>query len=566
MNRVFSLLIASIISVLPVVGIGCGSAMAPPPAPARLEEVPSLSESEAPPAQSITILGTADLHGHLERLPLLAGYVNAVRAGGPTVLIDAGDMWQGTLASNLGEGAAVVAAYGALGYDAATLGNHEFDYGPVGPSATCVAEGDEPRGALLARASEAEFAMLTANVRGADGSALDWANVQTRVIVERAGIQVGILGLTTADTLGTTIAANVQDLQIEALADATQREAQALRDEGAQIVVVAAHAGGECTEFADPTDLSSCDADSEIFRLARALPPGLVDVIIAGHTHKATAHEVNGVAIISSWSLGRAFGRVDLRLEDGRVVERHIHPPTDLCESPPCEYGGHNVSEVEALRERVAPALVAAAERLGEQMGPILDEAFLRSYESESAAGNLLTDALVAIRPDADGALLNAGGVRADFPAGPLTYGALYEVFPFDNRFASVRIRADQLASVIANNAGSSGGTLILGKLQARVQCGRQGMNVRILDSRGRPIPGARVLTITTSDYLATTSVFSSLPGVEVSVETNGALMREGIADWFRAQGSATLSPGQYLREGSPRISMPGPRPFRCPR
>lgn len=546
--------------------VACGGATPPPPAPAPLDEVPSLTESAEAPADTLTILGTADLHGHLERLPLLSGYIEAVRASGPTVLVDAGDMWQGTLASNLGEGAAVVAAYGELRYDAATLGNHEFDYGPVGPSATCVAEGDERRGALLARAREAEFAMLSANIQNADGSPIEWPNVQPHVLFERAGIQVGVVGLTTADTLGTTIASNVEDLAIEPLAEATQREAQALRDAGAQVVVVAAHAGGECTEFADATDLSSCDDDSEIFELARALPAGLVDVIVAGHTHKAVAHEVNGIAIISSWALGRAFGRVDLRLADGRVVERQIHPPTDLCEAPPCEYGGRRVSESSDVAAVVAPALTAAAESLAEALGPTLGEAFARSYDSESSAGNLLADAVSAIRPDADGALLNGGGVRADFPAGALTYGALYEVFPFDNRFASVRIRADQLASVIANNAGSSGGTLILGKLRARVECGRQGMSVRILDARGRPIPGARMLTIVTSDYLATTSVFASLPGVEVNVETSGSLMREGIADWFRGQGAATLRPAQYLNADSPRILVPGPRPFRCVR
>lgn len=546
--------------------LGCGGSPAPPPGPARLDEVPSLAESDESPADSITIVGTADLHGHLERLPLLAGYIDAIREDGPTVLVDAGDMWQGTLASNLGEGVAVVAAYGAMEYDAATVGNHEFDYGPIGPSATCIAEGDEPRGALLARSAEADFAVLAANVRNEDGSPVEWPNVEPRVMFERSGVQIGVLGLTTEDTLGTTIASNVAGLEIEPLADATLREAQAMRDAGAQIVIVAAHAGGECREFTDATDLSSCDNESEIFRLARALPAGLVDVIVAGHTHKSIAHEVNGIAIISSWALGRAFGRVDLRLEEGRVVERRLHPPTDLCEEAPCEYGAHRVVENESIREVVTPALDAAAARLAEQLGPTLDEAFLRSYGSESSAGNLLTDALVALRPDADGALLNAGGVRADFPGGALTYGALYEVFPFDNLFASVRIRADQLASVIASNAGSSGGTLILGKLRARVQCGRQGMNVRILDARGRPIPNSRVLTIATSDYLATTSVFTSLPGVEVNVERSGPLMREGIADWFRAQGSASLSPEQFLDGDSPRISIPGPRPFRCTR
>lgn len=546
--------------------LGCGASLAPPPSPARLDEVPSLAETVETQADTITIVGTADLHGHLERLPLLAGYVDAIRDDGPTVLVDAGDMWQGTLASNLGEGVAVVAAYGAMEYDAATVGNHEFDYGPVGPSATCIAEGDEPRGALLARSAEADFAVLAANVRNDDGSPIEWPNVETRVMFERSGVQIGVLGLTTAETLGTTIASNVAGLEIEPLAEATLREARAMRDAGAQVVIVAAHAGGECREFTDAMDLSSCDNESEIFRLARALPAGLVDVIVAGHTHKSIAHEVNGVAIISSWALGRAFGRVDLRLDGGRVVERRLHPPTDLCEEPPCEYGAHRVVENESIGEVVAPALAAAAERLAAPLGPTLGEAFARSYSSESSAGNLLTDALVALRPNADGALLNAGGVRADFPAGALTYGALYEVFPFDNLFASVRIRADQLASVIASNAGSSGGTLILGKLRARVQCGRQGVSVRILDARGRPIPNSRVLTIATSDYLATTSVFASLPGVEVTVERNGPLMREGIADWFRAQGSATLSPAQFLDGDSPRISMPGPRPLRCTR
>lgn len=546
--------------------LGCGAAPSAPPPPRRLDEVPSLSERAAPPADTLTVVGTADLHGHLERLPLLGGYLEAIRSTSPTVVVDAGDMWQGTLASNLGEGAAVVSAYGALRYDAATLGNHEFDYGPVGPSATCVAEGDAPRGALLARGAEAEFPLLAANIRQADGAPIDWPNIQSRVLFERAGIQVGVLGLTTIDTLGTTIASNVEDLQIEALATATEREAQALRQAGAQVVIVAAHAGGECTEFDDSRDLSSCDGESEIFQLAEALPEGLVDVIVAGHTHKAIAHEVNGIAILSSWALGRAFGRVDLRLSEGRVVESRLHPPTDLCDEAPCEYGGRSVEEDPSIRSLVAPALAAAQERLAERLGPSLEEAFLRSYDSESSAGNLLADALAALRPAADGALLNAGGVRADFPAGALTYGALYEVFPFDNRFASVRLRADQLASIIANNAGASGGTLILGKLKARVECGRRGMAVRILDERGRRVPGDRVLTLATSDYLATTSLFASLPGVEVSVENNGPLMREAIGDWFRGLEAAALTPADYLRGDAPRISLPGPRPFRCPR
>src|SRR5689334_15802414 len=102
---------------------------------------------------TITIVGTNDLHGAIDRLPILAGYVANLRElraadGGAVLLVDAGDMFQGTLESNLNEGAAVIEAYNALGYAAAAVGNHEFDFGPAGPAATIQAPDDDARGAL----------------------------------------------------------------------------------------------------------------------------------------------------------------------------------------------------------------------------------------------------------------------------------------------------------------------------------------------------------------------------------------------------------------------------------
>src|SRR5262252_10806298 len=92
-------------------------------------------------ARTLTIIGTSDLHGSLERLPLIAGFIANVRAvraadGGGVLLVDGGDLFQGTLESNLGEGADMVRAYNQLGYAAAAIGNHEFDYGPEGPAVT----------------------------------------------------------------------------------------------------------------------------------------------------------------------------------------------------------------------------------------------------------------------------------------------------------------------------------------------------------------------------------------------------------------------------------------------
>src|SRR5690606_781297 len=108
-----------------------------------------------------------------------------------------------------------------------------------------------------ARAREARFPLLSANLReGQD--VIAWENVAPSVLFERGGAQVGVIGVTTEETLTTTIAANVRGLAIEPLASAITREASALRARGADVVLVAAHAGGRCERFDDPRDLSSC--------------------------------------------------------------------------------------------------------------------------------------------------------------------------------------------------------------------------------------------------------------------------------------------------------------------
>lgn len=134
-----------------------------------------LGSCAAPSSFILSLIGTNDVHGELIQKPdrgglvIVSGYVNAVRKarendGGAVLLIDAGDMWQGTLESNLTEGESIVAAYNAMGYTAAAVGNHEFDFGPAGPAPIPNSDTDDPRGALKQRASEASFPFLAANL------------------------------------------------------------------------------------------------------------------------------------------------------------------------------------------------------------------------------------------------------------------------------------------------------------------------------------------------------------------------------------------------------------------
>src|SRR5690349_12820187 len=180
--------------------LSCGSQ----PAKQHVEHAPAPVAQKG--SRTITIIGTNDLHGALERLPLFAGFVANVRAareadGGAVVLLDAGDLFQGTLESNLAEGADVVRAYNQIGYTAVAVGNHEFDFGPEGPAAVAKSVEDDPRGALKQRLAEAKFPFLVSNIDDEKtGARIKWKNMPPSILIEAAGTMVGIIGASTEST------------------------------------------------------------------------------------------------------------------------------------------------------------------------------------------------------------------------------------------------------------------------------------------------------------------------------------------------------------------------------
>jgi 5'-nucleotidase len=204
----------------------------------------------------------------------------------------------------------------------------------------------------------------------------------------------------------------------------------------ARLTCRTAHAGGRCSSFDKPNDLSSCDPAQEIFEVARALPPGTVDAIVAGHTHAGIAHEVNGIPIVQSFSKGIAFGRIDLVIEGKRrrVTSHTIHPPRYLCgerREPPDVYRGEECPAGEYAGKPVVPdvelsALVAryeagAREVRDRKLGVKADGTIRGVRSEESPLGNLFADLMRAASPGADVALTNGGGLRADLPAGEIT-------------------------------------------------------------------------------------------------------------------------------------------------
>jgi 5'-nucleotidase len=549
-------------------------------------------------AITLSIVGTNDLHGGIVPrdgrggLALLGGYVSNLRAArasdGAMLLIDAGDMFQGTLESNLTEGAVVVSAYNALGYAAAAVGNHEFDFGPVGASVMPRDPSDDARGALKARAADARFPLLAANLLdAATKQPVNWPNVRPSVLVDAAGLKVGIVGVMTLRALSATLSANVKDLSVAPLAPAIAAQAKALRAQGADVVIVTAHAGGRCKSFDRPTDLSSCEADSEILDVARDLPGSLVDVIVAGHSHAGMAHQAHGIAIIESFSGGRTFGRVDLTVDRAskRITRKRIFPPHDLCaevdpatrtcDAPapggparvPAEYEGHAVSPDPAVAAILGPTLDRVRDLKATPLGVVLETAIEIGTDPESPLGNLFTDVMLQAVPGAELAINNTfGGLRAPLPEGPLTYGRLFETFPFDNMIVSFGLTGGAVKRMFVDRLQQDRNLPGIAGLQVRATCAEGAIRVDLHRRDGRQVADNDQLSVVTTDFLATggDGIFATVtPPQGLTVEETGLMVRDVAADWFRRRGGRMREVDLVDRK-NPRWQVPGQVPLKC--
>lgn len=393
----------------------------------RRERTPAAPSAAASRPTTLRIISINDFHGALEPRPEgnqgnrggAAHVAQAIRSAQQecgdrcvTVLIDGGDMFQGTAASNLAFGRPVVQFHNALGFAAGALGNHEFDWG---------------QDSLRARIRELRHAVLGANVTYADGRAVPWIRADT--IVVRDGVRIGIVGVASVSTPRTTMASNVADLKFAPAAPVIDERVRSLRKRGATVVIVAAHDGAFCSGRGDAQTCSG-----EVLQIAQAITEE-VDAIVSGHTHSMLNTEVRGVPVVQARSSGRAIAIVDLPLgPDGAVAGRATAWVRDVnSDSIPAD------AEFAALvRDATASIAARVNQRVGELRAPLLRRG------DEYPLGRLIADAQRAAGA-ADFAVMNNGGIRADVQAGAVTYGALFEVQPFGNVLYRVTVRGDAL-------------------------------------------------------------------------------------------------------------------------
>ncbi len=556
------------------------------------------SLAAAPKANRVAIVGFTDLHGALESeahitatgqkvhaggAQYISSYLNILRHKykGTVVVIDAGDLFQGTLVSNTYEGKPVVSFYHHVSLAAAALGNHDFDYGPVGENSIPMTASDDPRGAIKARIAEAQFPFLSVNtVEESTGKIPSWLKA-SRVVV-RNGVRIGIIGATTPNTVNTTVRANLVGLKFIDVAPAVTADGRRLREkEAVDVVVLAYHGGGGCRDNkrANQDDLSSCEQNSELFELVRAIPAGLVDVVFGGDSHKGVAKRIGGTVVMQTYAKGSQIGWADVSLEGGRpqaqvagfmpvcgtVVKNEAG--FDSCSLNDAKKSSGPVFPATFLGETVTPDLwlqrilkpyldhVAAIQNapLGvKTLAPIL-----RSPSPESPLGNMMTDIMLEAVPGADVAITNNGGIRTDLPAGPLVYNHIFEVFPFDNRLAVLKVTGEQLQKAI--EAGLVASTM--GYVWAGVAFETKDCNVVRVTVGGRSLDPAKVYTLVTSDYLASGGGGFDRLGLSASQVTvlweKKFILRELVVDTLKKWGR-DLQSSDFYNPAAPRITIRG--------
>lgn len=386
--------------------------------PPQLPVHVTLPAGSAARSVRLRIIATNDFHGALDPVfeagasrggaDAMAATIeraerDCTRPSCVSVLVDAGDLFQGSAASNLAYGAPVVALYNQLGYAATAIGNHEFDWGID---------------TLRARMHEAHFAILAANVRYRDGRAPSWARGDT--IVERGPLRIGVIGVIGPETYHSIMPARVKALRFENPAPIIDSLVRSLRARGADAVVVLAHSGAFCDDGGQAT------CRGAIIDLAQRLTEP-VDAIVSGHTHSLVDARVHGVPVVQALSSGRAVAVLDLAIAPtgDSVLSHDVLAAAADGDPPPAADSIVRAAEarVAALDQRAVATLASPMPRTGRQY----------------ALGNLIADAQ-RWAGKADVAAVNNGGIRQDLPAGRVTWSALFAVQPFANTLRRITV------------------------------------------------------------------------------------------------------------------------------
>jgi 5'-nucleotidase len=418
-------------------------------------------ETPPPGTVKLRLLGVNDFHGHLEPprpgiggAAWLKSHLDRATLPGRTIRVHAGDMVGATpLISSWFHDEPTIEAANELGFDVGTVGNHEFDEGGdelmrllqggrrTGPEALK----PDVTGQLVNTSSPdfagADFPYIAANTVDRDGELL----LPPFQIVERAGVRVGFIGVTTRSTPTFLLERHAARFRFTDISEAVNRWVPELRRRGVEAIVILAHAGGPTQDGSDAPDYVG-----EIIDETRQMSSA-VDVVVAGHSHSRihvrlpNSDGSGDKLIVEALSYGMAYDLVDIVVDTrtGDVVRKSAEIPDTEHEGVAADAG--TAALVERYRERVAPL---ADHVVGVTQAPLT--------RSGGELARLVASAEQAFARTEVG-VVKPVSLRADIDAGPVTYGEVAEALAFDHPVVRVRMTGRQLLDMIEDGAYLAG-------------------------------------------------------------------------------------------------------------
>lgn len=489
-------------------------------APACSESQPAQQDTQAP---TFDLLYTNDMHGQLlpdaERqlggIATIASLVAEIRQDSSDVLLlDAGDIWQGAARSNENGGDLMIQAMNQMGYDAWTLGNHEFDQGIPN---------------LQQRIASSQASVLGANVyRGEQ----HWSAVQDHIIQEIGGVQVGIFGLAYPYTPDLYVQSNLGAIQLREPEAIARQQVQSLQDAGVDLIIALSHLG----ETGD-------------INLAQAVDG--IDIIVGGHSHHKTEDpplESNGALILAAGAFTEYLGHAQITIQpDGELkLENELLRVADTGMAPD--------AAIEQLIEERWQAIQPEQEaRIGVAAAPF----------NTQAVCNLVADAMRTPRAGVaapDIAVMNRGGVvHTSIPAGDIMRHQIEGLFPYPNQLTYLQVSGEQLQRILTQSQGH----LCVSGLLFTYAEDTGATDVVIGDTRLDPAATYRVATI---KYLAEGggnwhSITEAI-GTQ-DREDDGTMLPDVLADYVKQQSPVVPDDSRRIGKTDEPIVADLPEPAR---
>ena len=379
------------------------------------------------------ILHTNDVHGSIELYAKVAAMKGDYEAqGAQVILADAGDYSQGTVYVSVNKGKDAVTMMNAAGYDVATIGNHEFDYGYA---------------QLKSNLDSAVFKVVCANVLQ-DGSPV----FDAYTMINKGGVQVAFVGLETPEAQTKANPALIQGLTFLAgdeMYAAVQTQVDAARTAGADIVIVLTHLGVDSS--------SEPNTSYDLYEKVTG-----IDFIIDGHSHTVMTKGPEGEPIQSTGTALNNIGVITIDNATKKIESNELIPIWHTEEVDGKEVTVYDYTKSDATVANDAKAIIDPIDadydqKFAESAVDLNGAKAPGNRTEETNLGDLITDAMMwAIKTKAPGvdmtnavAITNGGGIRAAIAKGDITKKEVNTVLPFGNTLAVAHVKGSELLEAL---------------------------------------------------------------------------------------------------------------------